>query len=351
MIVKRKAGYFVLSEKTKRNLGGPYKQSLKTPFESELSNFVYKTRDEAKKTPSPSRILQTQREMKPNVWQIGKVKISQVIETVDGKDIQEGLPDATSEKLLKIPWLKPHFIDSEGNFKAQVSSFILETDGLKIVIDTGVGNNKIRKNFPAWNNLDTDFLERFKKIIPDRNKINYVICTHLHFDHVGWNTMHISGKWLPTFPNARYLFVKEEFNYWKDFPSKEMEDDHEGIRDSILPIYKAGLVELIPADYEISKSVSLISTPGHTPGHVSILIKSDGKQAVITGDVLHHPSQLVHPEWEANFDTDKKKARLSRENFLNKFADTETFLIGTHFASPTGGILRRDGESFKLKID
>lgn len=288
--------------------------------------------------------------MKSNVWQIGKLKISQVIETVDGKDIQEGFPDATKENLLKIPWLKPYFIDNEGNFKAQVSSYIIETNGLKIVIDAGVGNNKVRKNFPAWSNLKTDFLERFERIIPNRNEINYVLCTHLHFDHVGWNTMLVDGEWLPTFPNARYLFVKEEFNYWNFFPSKEIEDDHEGIRDSILPIYEKGLVDLIPSDYKISEEILLIPTPGHTPGHVSVLILSDRKQAVITGDVLHHPSQLVHPEWEASFDTNKEKAQISRKNLLNRFADTGTFLIGTHFASPTAGTLRRDGNIFKLDI-
>lgn len=284
--------------------------------------------------------------MKPNTWQVGNVKITQIIETIDGKDIQDGIPNATKENVLKISWLKPQFIDDGGNFKAQVSSYILESGGLIAVIDTGVGNKKARKGFPEWNGLQTDFLKRFEKVIPDRNKVNYVFCSHLHFDHVGWNTMLVDGKWIPTFTKSRYLLVDKEFNYWKSFPSREVEDDHEGIKDSVLPVYEAGLVDLIPSDYTISEEISLISTPGHTPGHSSILIKSKGEQALITGDVLHHPCQLVYPEWETTFDTDKEKARVSRIDLLKRFADTDTLIIGSHFASPTAGRITRSGENF-----
>lgn len=288
--------------------------------------------------------------MKPNTWQIGNVNITQVIETIDGKDIQDGIPDATKENVLKIPWLKPQFIDNNGNFKAQVSSYILQSGELIVVIDTGVGNKKTRKSFPEWNGLQTDFLERFEKVIPDRNKVNYVFCSHLHFDHVGWNTVLVDGKWIPTFPKSRYLLVDKEFDYWKSFPSKEIEDDHEGIKDSVLPVYETGLVDLIPSDYRISEEISLIPTPGHTPGHSSILIKSKGEQTLITGDVLHHPCQFVYPEWETTFDTDKEKARVSRMDLLKRFADTDTLIVGSHFASPTAGRIIRSGESFIFEL-
>lgn len=162
--------------------------------------------------------------------------------------------------------------------------------------------------------------------------------------------MLIDGKWIPTFSNARYLFVKEEFNYWKGFPSAEVEDDFEGFKDSVLPVFKAGLVDLIPQDFAISDEISLIPTSGHTPGHASVFIKSNGKRAVITGDSVHNPCQLAHPEWEPTFDTDKQKAQLSRKALFERFTNTETPFIGTHFPEPTAGFLKRDGEGFKLEV-
>ncbi len=279
-------------------------------------------------------------------WQIGNVKITQIIELEECEGLQEGIPNATNKNLLKISWLKPNFVDNEGNFKSQISGFVIESMDSFILVDTGVGDNKERSDFPFWSNLKTDFLERLKQAgFPN---INFLISTHLHLDHVGWNTMLVNGKWLPTFPNARYLLVEEEFNYWKGFPSKELKADCEGIKDSVLPVYDAGLVDLVPSDHVIAGEVSLIPTPGHTPGHVSIFIKSNGKQAVITGDTMHHPCQLAHPEWETTFDTNKQQAINSRKALLEQFADTNTLFIGPHFSSPTAGYLHRDGTGFKL---
>lgn len=277
-------------------------------------------------------------------WQIGNVKITQVIELDECEGLQEAIPNATPENLSKTTWLKPNFIDDNGKFKSQISSFIVECANSCIMVDTGVGNGKSRKDFPFWSNLKTDFLERLKQLFPN---INFLISTHLHLDHVGWNTVLVDGEWVPTFPHARYLMVNEEFNYWKKLPSSELKADCEGIRDSILPVYDAGLVDLIPSGFSITSEVLLIPTPGHTPGHVSILIKSKGEQAVITGDTMHHPCQMVHPEWET-MDTDKEQANKSRKALLEQFADTQTLFIGTHFAAPTAGYLRRDGNGFKL---
>ncbi|MGI8419387.1 MAG: MBL fold metallo-hydrolase [Candidatus Levyibacteriota bacterium] len=286
--------------------------------------------------------------MKPLYWQIGNVLVTQIIETVDGEDIQKGIPSATNDNILKISGLTPHFADNQGNLKAQVSVFIVQTKDKIIVIDTGVGNNKVRKGFPDWNNLNTDLLERFEKYGCLRSKVNFVLCTHLHFDHVGWNTMLVNDTWVPTFPNARHLFLKGEYNYWKSFPDSEFEDDIAGIKDSVLPVYDLGLVDLISLDHAISPEVSLIPTPGHTPGHVAVLIKSNDKQAVITGDTLHHPCQVTHPEWETTFDTDKIQASNSRKLFLERFVDTDTLIIGAHFPTPTAGYLRREGKGYKF---
>lgn len=279
-------------------------------------------------------------------WQIGNAKITQIIELEDCQGLQEALPDATNENLLKISWLKPNFIDNEGNFKSQISAFVIESMGSFVLVDTGVGNNKDRSDFPFWSNLKTVFLERLKQA--GFANINFLISTHLHLDHVGWNTIFVDGKWIPTFPNARYLMVDKEFNYWKQLPSSELRADCEGIEDSVLPIYDAGLVDLIPSDFSITDEVSLIPTPGHTPGHVSILIQSNGRQAAITGDTMHHPCQVAHPEWET-IDTDREQANKSRRALLEQFADTNTLFIGSHFAPPTAGYLKRDSEGFRLE--
>lgn len=280
--------------------------------------------------------------------QIGDIKITSIIEIEGGDLIQEIIPNATPENIAKISWLKPYFADENNNLKALVQSFVIETNNECIIVDTCIGNKKIRPETKKWSNLQTDFLQRLEKQFK-RETISKIICTHLHFDHVGWNTTLINDRWEPTFPNARYLFVDKEFNYWKDFPKQEIEDDFAAIREAVLPLFNAGLVDLIPANHKISNEISLIPTHGHTPGHVSVLIKSKNKQAVITGDVFHHPCQIAHPDWQS-FDTDPKQALTSRRKLLEEYADTETLIIGSHFSSPAGGVLLRDKDSFKLSL-
>lgn len=281
--------------------------------------------------------------------QVGDIEITPIIEIEGGDLIQKIIPNATPENIAKISWLKPFFADEKNNLKALVQSFVIETAGERIVVDTCIGNNRVRPQTQKWSNLKTDFLSHFEKQFK-RETINKVICTHLHFDHVGWNTMLGNDRWIPTFPNARYLFVENEFNYWKDFPKEEIEDDFAGFREAVLPVLNAGLVDLVAADHKISDEISLIPTHGHTPSHVSILIKSKGRKAVITGDVFHHPCQIAYPDWKS-FDTNSKQALASRLALLERFADTETLIIGSHFASPTGGILQRYKDSFKLSLN
>lgn len=288
--------------------------------------------------------------MESLTWKIGKITIRQIVEIEAGDVIQEVIPGATKENISKISWLRPHFADREGNLKALVQAFVIETGNSRIVVDTCVGNSKTREVVPQWGSLQTNFLNRFEQLGYSRNGIDMVLCTHLHFDHVGWNTMLIGGKWMPTFPTARYLFAKEEFLYWKGRPQSEIEDDHAGFVDSVLPVFEAGLVDLIPTDHVLTDGISLIPTPGHTPAHVSVLITSGGEQAVITGDALHHPCQMAHPDWEALADTDKDMARRSRLALFERFTDSPVLIIGSHFASPTAGHVRRDGDAFRFFV-
>lgn len=286
----------------------------------------------------------------PIVWNLGKVRITQLVEVDAGSVIQEVIPKATKERIREIPWLMPQFAHADGSLKALVQTFVVETGNSCVVVDTCVGNLKSRTVVPEWGNLQTDFLGKFANLGLKREKVDVVLCTHLHFDHVGWNTMLSGGKWVPTFPRARYLFAEQEFRYWKGRPAVEIEDQHAGFADSVLPVFDAGLVDLVPLDHSICDEVSLFPTPGHTPAHVSVSVKSDFGTAIITGDVMHHPCQIANPEWEAIGDTDKELAKLTRRALLEKYADTPTLIIGSHFASPTGGHLRRENNGFRLIV-
>jgi len=278
-------------------------------------------------------------------WKIGDVEVFQIVELECGKIIQEIMKDATPENIKKIKWLYPNYADENGNLKALVQSFLIKSENKNILIDTCNGNDKKRTDLPEWANLKTDFLKKLEKL----GEVDIVACTHLHVDHVGWNTILKDGKWVPTFPKAKYLFSKEEYEYWESKPEKEIDDDKAAFDDSITPIIEAKLAELVDVNHKIDKNVSFIPTPGHTPSHVCILIESQGQKAIISGDMLHHPCQIANPEWETIVDTFPDKATESRKKILNEIADKDTLLIGTHFSNPVAGKVKKSNGSFILE--
>jgi len=280
------------------------------------------------------------------VWRVGDVKISRILEIEATGGMTRIIPNATRDRVMGIRWLIPHFADEEGRMRGAIHALLVETPDLSIVVDTCVGNDKERA-VPAWNMLQTAFLDDLQAAGCGREDVDRVLCTHLHIDHVGWNTMWVDGKWVPTFPNARYLMGRQEFEHWR-------ENDREGqaqvMADSVLPVYEAGLVDLVDQDAKICPEITLIPSPGHTPGHASVHIESGGETALITGDFLHHPVQFAHPEWSSNPDWDKPAAIETRKRMYNRFADTPTLIIGTHFATPTAGYLKKDGEAWRLDV-
>ena len=284
--------------------------------------------------------------MKQGKWQIGDVTVTRVVEIEATGGMSRVIPDAKRERLQEIPWMYPHFADENGRMRGAIHALIVETPDRTIMVDTCVGNDKERGN-PAWNQLQTEFLGDMEKAGYVLDVIDTVLCTHLHIDHVGWNTMLVDGKWVPTFPNARYLIGQVEFAHWQ---ADTDEDQVAVMTDSVLPVFDADLVDLVETNHKISDEISLIPTVGHTPGHVSVMIKSNGEEAMITGDFIHHPCQFAHPEWSSSFDTDPVQSAQTRREIFDKYADTPTLIIGTHFATPTAGHLKRDGDAYRLDV-
>lgn len=263
------------------------------------------------------------------------------------------LPDATREAVAEIGWLRPHFVDDEERMLGLVQTFVIEHEGAVIVVDTCVGDAKRIPGIDRWSHQTTGFLERFRAAGFDPDTVDLVLCTHMHMDHVGWNTTPDGeGGWVPTFPHARHLFDRTEFEHFVG----EAEADPEAMdgcvmAESVGPIVAAGLHELVDAPCEVLPGIRLFPTPGHTPGHVSIEITSDGEAAVITGDALHHPCQIARPDWHATPDHDPPGASATRRALIARCRDTGARMIGTHFAEPVHGTVVPDGDGHRLLVD
>ncbi|MFO1465503.1 MAG: MBL fold metallo-hydrolase [Steroidobacteraceae bacterium] len=283
----------------------------------------------------------------PGRWVIGDVRVTKLMEVpaleIPGTML---LSAATPEAVLEVDWLRPHFATDAGNILFAFQSFLVQTPSIDILIDTCIGNHKPHP-VPPINMLDTKFLSALAGMGAPAESIDVVLCTHLHFDHVGWNTRLSNGRWIPTFSNARYLFGREEWQHARAHePHEGALNDH--IAQSVQPIFDAGLVDLVETSHRVCEEIRLIPTPGHTPGHVSVVIESRGSSAVITGDVFHHPIQCAHPDMGSIFCFDVERANASRVAFLRSVAGTDTLVIGSHFAGPAGGLVVADGAGFRL---
>ena len=269
------------------------------------------------------------------IWQIGKVKISRVVEMEVTGGSRFILPDATRDACSGYRWMFPHFMDDAGNLVMSIHALVVDTGERRIVVDTCIGNDKER-DIPTWSHLQTSFLRDLEAAGYPRESIDTVLCTHLHVDHVGWNTMLVDGEWLPTFPNARYLVGETEWRYWDGQDSSATV-----LVDSVRPVVDAGLVDFVAVDHVVCDEVRLEPTPGHTPGHVSVRISSAGSEALITGDCIHHPCQMTRTDWCSSADYDQVQGRATRETLLERMVDSDVLVIGTHFATPTAGHVKR----------
>ncbi|GAA1163111.1 MBL fold metallo-hydrolase [Streptomyces hebeiensis] len=271
-------------------------------------------------------------------WTVGDITVHRVDEVLLPPATGPWLlPDATTDVVERHDWLRPDFADQEGVLRIDSHSFAFVVGGLRVLVDTGIGNGKERAN-PAWHDLRTGFLGRLDAAGFSPDSVDLVILTHLHADHVGWNTREAGGEWVPTFPGARYLTSRVEREFWATYDMEEARAQM--FRDSVLPVEEAGLLDLVdvPAGgVEITRGLRLLPTPGHTPGHVAVELTSRGETALITGDCVHHPVQLAHPAIGACVDIDPERSEASRRELLCSLADTDTLVLGTHFAPPTAG--------------
>ena len=280
-----------------------------------------------------------------NQFKIGDVKITRIIESETAWPGTFLLPNATEENVQKeADWLYPTFSNDKGKLNLSIHALVLESQGKCIIVDTCIGNDKVRSN-PEWSKLQLPFLDDLKKAGYPRESIDRVVCTHLHVDHVGWNTMLKNDKWVATFPKAKYLIGGTEWDFFSRTEDPFLKDP---VDDSVRPVMAEGMAELVDDKYKITDEVWFESTPGHTPGHFAVRISSKGQDAVITGDLMHHPIQCKYPEWDDNFDSDGPAAKKTRRAFCEKYADSGVQVFGTHFATPSAGKIVKKGDSFRF---
>jgi glyoxylase-like metal-dependent hydrolase (beta-lactamase superfamily II) len=276
-------------------------------------------------------------------WTIGRVKITKVVELETVGHTRFILPLAGREEIRQLPWLVPHFATEDGRLKMSIHTLVVETPMRRIVVDTGLGNDKQHRTVPTWNDRKGPFLDDLTAAGFSPESIDTVLCTHLHVDHVGWNTRLEDGRWVPTFGKARYLFGADEYAYWRDHSTAA--DKAAIFQDSVAPIVAAGQADLVASDARICEEITLIPTPGHSPGHVSLHIRSEGEEGLLTGDVAHHPCQMAHLDWSSTADSDPRQSAETRRALFSRFADRPVLVIGGHFDA---GHIQRDGDAFKF---
>jgi len=279
-------------------------------------------------------------------WTIGDVTVTKIVELEVTGGTRFLLPQATPEAILPIAWLRPHFADETGRLRMSIHSFVVQTPTQRIIVDTCLGNDKQNRRIPHWNDRDGPFLADLAEAGFPPESIDTVLCTHLHVDHVGWNTMMVDGRWVPTFPRARYLMGRTEYDHWSTIHDRP--DMAHILADSVTPIVEAGLAAMVETTERICEEIRLVPSVGHTPGHVSVMIESRGEQAMITGDFMHHPCQIAHPEWATLADSDPEQGIETRRTMFADLADSPVLVIGTHFAGATAGRIVRDGDMYSL---
>ncbi|MEE8199506.1 MAG: MBL fold metallo-hydrolase [Thermoplasmata archaeon] len=279
------------------------------------------------------------------IVKLGDVGISRVVE-LEGPMMapSELFPDVGSEDLaLHRDWLSPLFLDPDDILILSVHTYVVRTRQHIILVDTGVGRGKDQ-------GTESRYLRGLLDAGVSPEKVDFIVNTHFHIDHVGWNTRWSDGKLVPTFPRAEYLFVREEWDYWRGVTDPRL--GSEPIQESVTPIMESGKARVVEGDFVIDEDTRLEPIPGHTPGHVAVHVESGGKEAILVGDMFHHPVQVAEPGWRNALDEingDPTEAREVREAFLERYADRDTMILPAHFAYPTAGYIISKDRAFRWR--
>lgn len=288
-------------------------------------------------------------------WAFGETVIERVLE-FDGPGLNPFvlLPDLTHETLeAHRHWLEPHLLDpASGRLVSSFHSFVVRTPRMLAIVDTCGGNDKPRPNRPRYHMKNHPYLERLAAIGVRPEDVNYVLCTHLHGDHVGWNTRLVDGRWVPTFPNARYLTSRIEWTYWNNIAHRRAYNEDSYYEDSILPVLETGQMDFIEDDFALDRGVTVIAMPGHTPGHVCVRVAGEKAGAVMSGDLMHNALQVAVPDLNSCFCVDAELARSTRRTFLENCAESGTLVMPAHFPQPTAGrVVRAGAAGFRFNFD
>ncbi len=278
---------------------------------------------------------------------IGDVRVTRVLEltgpTHDPAFLFPGLDHTQID--ANQNWLAPdHWIPSMRKLIVTIQLWVVHAGGNIILIDTGVGSHK-RRPMPRFNMLNTLVMQWLEAAGAPPDKVTHVVMTHLHVDHVGWNTVQADGRWVPTFPNARYIMPKLDY----DDAEKKFDagDPFFGFfGDSVRPVVEAGLVEMMDESKEIADCLAVEPAPGHTPGHVSLRVRSRGEEGLFCGDVMHSPMQIVRPDWNSCYCIAPDIARASRVACLTRAAERGALIMPVHFGAPYCGYIRRNDNGF-----
>ncbi len=277
-------------------------------------------------------------------WQIGDVEVARIVEVYGFEDnISMLLPGGTPELVQRYKWLQPRFATPDGRMILSFQAFVLRSRGKSVMIDTCIGADR-KREFEVFCNLKTTFLEDLRAAGFPPEQVSGVLCTHLHFDHVGWNTRLQNGRWVPTFPNARYLFGRRDLEF---FATQTHEAPHrEAFDDSVAPILDAGLADIVEPDTRIHREIGdgiwLEDVSGHSPGNLCVVAECGAERAIFSGDCFHHPIQLVRPDAGFFADEDPQKAIATRQRLLERNADSEAIFFPAHFTGATAGRVQRD---------
>lgn len=283
--------------------------------------------------------------MQPPAFSVGDFRVRQIPELEQTfLPLLEMFPAATPEDLTEmLPRLQPWCVDAQGRMLLVVQTYLVETDRHRILIDTCIGCDKTNPRFPDWHErTDAGWLRRLEAAGVTAEAVTHVLCTHLHSDHAGWNTRLLDGRWVPTFPNARYVFARTEVEHCQ-------RAEAEIWAESVSPVIAAGQAVLVETDHQIEDGIWLEPTPGHTPGHVAVHLESRGVHAVMWGDLLHSPAQCMRPDWAYRRDTSAEESTTSRHRVLSACAEHRHLVLPAHFPLPSTGHIEAEGATWRFR--